>query len=202
MRKLFLSLLMLCVAVGASAKFRWGPTAGVNFNNAYWSQGLVPSDMQTGFQAGLMGEIMIPGIGFGVDLALKYVNLGTRLHLGDRPIWALDGYRTERLTIHKLDIPVNVRFKWTRLNGFEHYLAPIAFAGPRLSFNLATSRCDAIEHPAASFGLQCGGGVEILERLQLTAGYHWGLTYDIRTVKLDDLSARTQQAFIDLTWLF
>ncbi len=190
------------MAVGASAKFRWGPTAGVNFGNLYWNQRLIPSDMTVGYQAGVMGEIMIPGIGFGVDLALKYSNIGSRLDLGSRPVWAFDGYGKVDYRIHKLDIPVNLRFKWTRLNGFEQYLAPIVFGGPQLSFNLAGSDCPALKRPTASFGLQCGAGVEIIRRLQITAGYHWGLTYDTQTIKLDDLTARTQHAFINLTWLF
>lgn len=202
MRKLLTTLLIGLVAFTGAAKFRWGPTAGVNFSNYYWTQDLLKSDMATGFQAGLLGEIMIPGIGFGVDLALKYAYTGADIPFGSRPVWALDGYGTVAMRYHNLQIPVNVRFKWTRMNGFEHYLAPIVFAGPVLNFNLATTKCAAVEHPTASFGLQCGIGGEILEHLQLTAGYRWGLTYDIQTIKLDDFSARTQNWFIDLTYLF
>lgn len=202
MKKFLVAILLAVVAFGASAKFRWGPTVGVNFADFYWKQHLLQTDMTTGFQAGLIGEIMIPGIGFGVDLALKYANMGAKVHFGDRPVWSLDGYGMQNIRYHNLQIPLNVRFKWTRMDGFEHYLAPIVFAGPVLNFNLATSKCDAVTHPTASFGLQCGIGGEVLERIQLTAGYRWGLTYDIQTVKLDEFSARTQNWFVDLTYLF
>lgn len=51
MKKIILTILMLTtMAVGASAKFRWGPTAGVNFGNLYWNQRLIPSDMTVGYR--------------------------------------------------------------------------------------------------------------------------------------------------------
>lgn len=202
MKKLLFTLLILCVSFGASAKFRWGPTVGINFSEYYWKQKLIKSDLGVGFSAGVLGELMIPGIGFGIDMALKYANHGGEVHFAQQPIWADDGIGNTDLRCHNLQIPVNLRFKWTRMNGFENILAPIVFAGPLFNFNLATSKCRAIEHSEGSVGLQVGAGVELFKHWQVTGGYLWGLTYDLRTLKLDNFSARTQCGFIDITYLF
>ena len=74
--------------------------------------------------------------------------------------------------------------------------------GPVFTFNLATSNLDCIEHPEGSFGLQCGVGGEFFEKLQLSVGYLWGLSYDVRTVKLDNFSAQNRGWQINLAWLF
>lgn len=202
MKKILVAILLCCVCMGASAKFRWGPTAGVNFSEYYWKQDLISSNIRAGYSAGVIGEVMIPGIGFGVDMALKYCNRGGMVGFGEKPIWSNDGIGNTDLRCHTLQIPLNLRFKWTRLDGFEQYVAPLAFVGPLFNFNLATSNCPAIEKAAGSVGLQVGVGGEFFQHYQLTVGYLWGLTYDVRTVKLDNFSARTQSWFIDVCYLF
>lgn len=193
---------MALICLTASAEFRWGPIAGMNVSNFYWKQPLLKSGQQVGFQAGLLGEIMIPGIGFGVDFALRYDMRGAKINLGDHYVWSSEGYGEENLKLHTLEVPVNLRFKWTRMDGLEHYVAPFAFIGPVFQFNLAQSKCDAIEHPDGSVGLQFGLGAEFLEHIQLSASYIWGVTYDVRTVKLDNLSARTSSWNINVAYLF
>lgn len=201
--KRILAILLICViTAGASAKFRWGPTVGVTFTDLYWKQHLMQNDMLTGVSGGVMGELMIPGIGFGIDMALKYNLRGAKVHFGDQKIWSSQGLGTTDIWFHTLQIPVNLRFKYTRLNGVENYIAPIVFGGPLFNFNLATSDCKAVEHPAGSVGMQCGVGAELFKRYQITAGYLWGLSYDVRTVQLDNFSARTSGWFVNLAVLF
>lgn len=202
MKKLLISLLVILTVFGASAEFRWGPTAGINISEQYWKQDLITTKMLTGVNAGVMGEIMIPGIGFGIDIGLKYVMHGAKVNFGEKPIWSVDGYGNENVWFHTLQIPLNLRFKWTRMNGFEHYIAPFAYAGPVFSFTLATSDLDCIEHPEGDFGLQCGIGAEFYEHWQLSVGYLWGISYDVRTVKLDNFSGRNRGWQINVAWLF
>ena len=202
MKKYLIAALLAVIAFGAHAEFRWGPTAGLNVSQLYWKQPLLASGQQCGFQAGIMSEIMIPGIGFGIDFSLKYAMRGATVNLGDHYIWSSDGYGKENLKLHTLELPVNVRFKWTRMDGVEHYIAPFAYLGPVFRFNLAQSKCAAIEHPAGSVGLQFGLGAEILEHLQISASYIWGVTYDVRTVKLDNLSARNSLWNVNVAYLF
>ena len=193
---------MASVAFGASAKFRWGPTVGLTVSDFQWKQKLVQTYQSCGCSDGVMGELMIPGIGFGIDMAVKYTMRGARVHFGDQKVWASQGMGNENLYFHTLQIPVNLRFKWTRMNGFENYLAPIVFAGPLFNFNLDHSKCPVIENPAGSVGIQCGLGVELYKRYQITAGYLWGLTYDMRTIQLDNFSAQTNSWFVNLAVLF
>lgn len=202
MRRLLLTFIALIITVSASAEFRWGPTAGINVSTLHWKQDLVTTKTLAGVNVGAMGEIMIPGIGFGVDFALKYAMHGAKVNFGEKHVWAVDGYGNENVFIHTLQIPLNLRFKWTRLNGFERWAAPFAYAGPVFTFNLATSNLDCIEHPEGSFGLQCGVGGEFFEHLQFSVGYLWGLSYDVRTVKLDNFSASNRGWQINFAWLF
>ena len=49
--------MVLAVAFGASAKFRWGPVVGANFPYYYWEQNLVESTTLAGFSAGVQCEL-------------------------------------------------------------------------------------------------------------------------------------------------
>lgn len=202
MKKFIITVIVALTALSASAEFRWGPTAGLNISNYYWRQPLLDSNQKCGFQVGVLGEVMIPGIGFGIDFAARYNYQGASVNLADHYVWSSDGYKNTVFRLHSLEIPVNLRFKWTRMDGFEHYLAPFAYIGPVFSFHLSQSDCKAIEHPEGSVGLQFGLGAEILEHLQISASYVWGATYAARTVKLDNLSARCSSWNINLAYLF
>ena len=202
MIKKALLIILAAVALTASAEFRWGPQAGLNINDYYWKQPLLKSDMRCGANAGLLGELMIPGIGFGVDFGLMYNLHSATIDLGSHYVWSSDGYKDIDYRMHTIQIPVHLRFKWTRMNGVEHYVAPFAFVGPTFNFKVASSKCDAIEKPAGSVGLQFGLGGELLEHIQLSHSYQWGVTYELRTVKLDNLSATASSWNINVAYLF
>lgn len=206
-------VLIAFASVSAQAAFRWGPTAGVNFSTMHWKQDLVTTEMSVGPNVGAMGEIMIPGIGFGVDFAVKYNMHGANVNFREKYVWSYDNIGNEKVRIHTLEIPVNLRFKWTRMNGFENYLAPFVYGGPIFEFTVGHSKVEGtdpnngapvkcLEYPAGCIGLQCGGGVELFKRFQLSAGYYWGMTYQIRTIKLDNFSAQPRGAVINFAVLF
>ena len=200
MKKYLVMLMMLAVAATASAKFRWGPTVGANFLHYTWSQGLVESNMKPGFGVGLQCEVMIPGIGFGVDFGLKYVNRGGEVKFGEYEVWNSDGISNTNLRMHTVQVPANVRFKYTRMNGVENIVAPIVFGGPQFNFNVANSKCNAINRYNVSVGLGCGLGVELFKKYQITAGYLWDMTEDVKTRKLDDFIGSLQGWFVDFSF--
>lgn len=202
MKKFLILLACLAVAFGASAKFRWGPTVGVNFEKYKWRQHLMGNSMLVGGNVGVMGEVMIPGIGFGFDFALKYLNHGGRVDFSQRPIWASDGIKDTDLRMHVLQVPVNIRFKWTRMNGFESILAPFVYGGPEFNFNLASTECAAVNRKPATVALTVGGGVELFKGYQLSFGYVWDMTDDFRTRKLDDFYGRLNGWKVDFAVLF
>ena len=202
MKKILLTILCLAVAFGASAKFRVGPTVGANFSTLNWKQKLFPSTMLPGYNAGVQCEVMIPGIGFGVDFGLKYVNQGGKCNFGDQFIWSSDGIGNTDLRLHTIQLPFDVRFKWTKMDGFENYLAPYVFAGPQFNFNVASTKCEAVDKIGVSVGLQVGLGVELYKRFQLSGGYVWGMSDAFRTKKLDDFNCHLNGWLVDFAVLF
>ncbi|MDE5653683.1 MAG: PorT family protein [Muribaculaceae bacterium] len=202
MRKLLTLIILAATAISASAEFRWGPQIGWNMSNFYWRQPLLKSQQKSGFQAGVLGELMIPGIGFGIDIGARYAYHASTVNLGDQYIWSSDGYENGNFDLHRIEVPLHLRFKWTRMDGLEQYVAPFAFVGPVFAFNVSQTKCNAIEHPLGSVGLEFGLGGEFLERIQLSASYTWGVSYDIRTVKLDNMSASSSSWNINVAYLF
>lgn len=204
MKKFLLSLFASLLALSAAAEFRCGPMIGVNGSSLFWKQDLVSTHYRVGPTAGFFGELMIPGIGFGVDFGLRYQLNGAKVNFGERQVWAgpPDYMGDTDVWFHTLQIPVNVRFKYSRLDGFERILAPFVFAGPVFTFNLATNHVPVIEHPGGTVDVQVGAGGELFEHLQISGGYYWGVSYQVRTIKLDNFSARPQGWFVTAAWLF
>ncbi|MCH5233642.1 MAG: outer membrane beta-barrel protein [Muribaculaceae bacterium] len=202
LKKFFSLILFLAIALQATAEFRWGPTLGVNFSTLSWRQKLAKTSGLTGFDAGVAGELMIPGIGFGIDMGLRYNLHGAKVNFGDHHVWAIDGIKNQNVWFHTLEIPLNLKFKWTRLNGFEQILAPFIYGGPVFNFTLATNKAPAIEHPAGYVAMQVALGAELFEHYQISAGYSWGVSYQVRTIKLDNYTARPRGAIINLAYLF
>lgn len=202
LRLVIVALLVTVSALAGRAEFRWGPTAGVNITTLNFKQDLFKVDQSVGPAVGVMGEMMFPGIGFGIDIGALYSAQGATLHLGDRKIWAIDGYGTERSYLHMVQIPVDLRFKWTRMNGFEDTLAPYVFGGPTLSLLAGHNKLDALEYTAGSIGLQCGVGVELFRHWQIQGQYMWGMTFATKMAKLIDDSARTNFWQVRVTYLF
>lgn len=197
-----LFLLIVATVLPASAEFRWGPAVGTDVASYFWKQKLVDTHYGFGFNAGVMGEIMIPGIGFGIDFGVRYNRHQAKVNFGERPMWAADGLGNETLTVQAIQIPVDLRFKWTRLDGLERIVAPFAYAGPVFSFTISNSCKQAVEHPTGNVAIQVGAGAELWEHFQVSAGYYWGVSYELRTIKLDNFSARAQGWNINIAYLF
>lgn len=204
MKRFLLSLILATAAISTFAEFRCGPMIGINGSSLYWRQDLVTTHYKIGGNAGFFGELMIPGIGFGIDLGLRYQLNGAKVNFGERPIWsgAPDFMGNEDVWFHTIQIPLDLRFKYTRLDGVERIVAPFVFAGPVFTFNVATSKIPVIEHPAGTVEIQVGAGAELWEHLQISGGYYFGVSYQVRTIKLDNFTARPQGWFVNAAWLF
>ncbi len=204
MRKIFkiaiVAMLYIVGASSANAQFRWGVTAGADFSTLKFKQDLITIDRVAGPEVGISTETMFPGIGFGMGSGLIYTMRGADLHLGERKVWASQGYGTEHSMLHYIKIPLNLRFKWTRLNGLEDYIAPFVFGGPSVSFLVAHSDLDALEYPVADFGLEVGFGVELMKNWHISAVHNWGMTYATKTKLLDDFSAQNRTWSVRLTY--
>lgn len=200
--KKFLLAALLCIGicVPARAEFHWGPTAGVNISTYDFKQDLLTIDNSTGYGVGVLGEMIFPGIGLGLNFGLEYQMHGASIHFGEKKIWATDGIGTETSQLHTLRIPINLRFKYTRLNGIENKFAPFVYAGPVFALTLGHNDVKPLEYSHGCFGVQCGLGFELLKRFQVSAGYYWDLTYEVRTIKLSNYSAKAQGWNFSLTY--
>lgn len=205
MRNKIIALVVLAVALcgfSASAQFRWGPMLGVDFTNLKFNQDLITVDRSTGFSAGVVTELMFPGIGFGIDSGIYYQQRGAKLHLGERKIWASQGFGTERSYLHYIEIPINLRFKWTRMSGLEDYVAPFVFGGPSFTILAGHNEVNALKYAGGDVGLTAGLGFEVLRKWQITGSYCWGVVYAEKTRLLDDFSAKNRTLNIRVSYLF
>lgn len=199
---LVLAAAAICGVQHAQAQFRYGVTVGADVTNIKFNQTLFDIDRSVGYHAGVLGELMFPGIGFGIDFGLQYTQRGATLDLGSREVWHSQGYGRERSYLHCIDLPIDLRFKWTRMNGLEDHIAPYVFGGPVFSFLAGHSDIKALEYPFCSLGLQCGIGFELYKHWQVQGAYQWGMTYCMRTKLLDDFSARNSTWSVGVTYMF
>ncbi len=207
---LFLLLAAIFVAPLASkAETRYAPIVSVSINDLEFKQDLFPVSKMVGFQVGIMGEKMFPGIGFGIDYSLLYNQMGAKTDLGDRRIWSSDGFGENFTRLHMLQIPIHLRFKWTRMNGIEDYIAPFIYGGPDFGIMIGHNKIKGNEGVAEPYtysggdlGLTAGGGFEILRRWQVSVQYTWGMTYLLKTSKLENVSAKNRQLSFRVAYMF
>jgi len=203
MKRIGIFFVILCVcAVGARAQFRAAGVAGVNISTLNFNQELVPVGNAVGFHAGVLGEMMFPGIGFGLDLGLLYNQSGAKVALGDKKVWASLGYGDERAYMHYAQIPLHLRFKWTRMGGLEETVAPFVYGGPELNILVAHGKCEAFDYSGCELGLTAGFGVELFRNWQLSASYTWGVTKALETKLLDNFSADNRQWSVRVAYFF
>ena len=197
---LIIAFCAVMASVPAAAQFRWGPSVGMTLNDMNFKQDLFDVKSGIGGSAGIKAEMMFPGIGFGLDMGLYYEQRSTKLNLGQKLIWSSVGYGNENIWIHSIDIPFNLKFKWTRMQGLEDFVAPFVFGGPMITIQAGHSKCDALKYSGGDVSLIVGGGFELWRRWQISASYTWGMTYALKTRLLTDLSARNRTLDIKVTY--
>lgn len=206
MKKLVAAIVLAIIAMAApvtsDAQFRYGPVVSANLNTLVFKQDLISVHQQPGVTAGIMGELMFPGIGFGIDLGLLYTQQGARVNLGEKLVWSSQGYGNEHIYLHSMQIPVHLRFKYTRLNGLEEKIAPFVYGGPEFNIQVGHTNCSAFKCSGGDLGITAGVGAEIYRRWQVSGSYTWGMTYALKTRLLDDFSARSRQWSIRVAYLF
>lgn len=203
MKKLIsLCIAFMAIAFTSHAQFRYGPMIGGDISDLGFKQDLFKVDKSVGYSAGIVTELMFPGIGFGVDFGLYYEQRGATLDLGSKELWASQGYGKERLYMHYAVIPFHLRFKYTRLNGFEDVLAPLAYVGPSVGLLVGHSKMDCMSFSFGELGIDFGLGAEIKRNWQVSASYTMGVTYALKDKTLSNFSARNSSWNIRVAYLF
>lgn len=207
LRSIALSILACAASLAAHAQFRYGPQLGVNISDMHFKQQIVDTKTGVGPAAALQCEFIFTSFGLGIDFGLGYSMGSASINLGQKPIWSLQGYGNERVMVHNIQIPLHIRFKWTKMQGLEDYIAPFVYGGPDFNIQAGHSRhrrngTSAFRYSGGDVGISCGGGFELFRHWQLSFGYTWGVTYTLKTRLLDDYSARTSGWNVKVAYMF
>lgn len=195
-------------SVGLGAEQRWGVVAGVNLNNfpGYQRGDYRLYDVNTnslGVTAGVTGEMMFPGIGFGVSASLLYDYVQASPHLGQCEAWHSMGVEdVQKATMHVLEIPLSLRYRYINLNGIENKIFPFVFGGPTVNVLLAGGSKEYYAYTGVSLGLHAGFGVELMRRVQVAAVHEWGLSQSFKTHLLEDNAHKMRSWHIRATYFF
>ena len=199
---LLITILLLSAATAMSqTTSRWGITAGANINNIHFKQSdILETKTMWGPQVGVTGEMNFSGIGFGVDGALLYSLRQGKVNYGGREAWASLDCGNENIAMHYIDVPLHLKFKYRRLNGFESTLMPLVYFGPQFSFLPYGNHRELNSYPPVNVYLDMGVGCEIKERLQIKAGYNFSIGQSFHTKLLDENFAKNRTWYFNLTW--
>ncbi|MDE6341749.1 MAG: PorT family protein [Muribaculaceae bacterium] len=179
LKKLLLVAIVAIFTVGhASADFRFGIKAGLNFNKLDYKN--VQANLQdpgnrTGWMAGVMAEFTVPIVNIGMDASILYA----RQNLDDNTVYENKDF---------LDIPVNLKWK-IGIPVVKNIVSPIIYTGPDFLFALNKKTLDSFKSKSCEVGWNIGLGVELFKHLQVQAGYTIGLNNIVDTA--DKLGVNT-----------
>lgn len=207
MKKIIFALTLvvaMLTAISSLAETRWGITAGLNYNTIHFKQtDLFSSKAQLGADAGVTGVLQSPGGSFGIEASLLYSMRNGTLDMGEKKVWAAQGLGKETCMLHYIDIPINLKYRFNRLNGFENTITPFIFAGPVVTFLAGHNKmADQLKYVKVSTNLQFGIGGELFNKVEIKAGYRFGLGEALRTRLLDENTAKNRTFFLTATYFF
>lgn len=204
MKKIILFITTLLIATAAASgqtTSRWGITAGATINEVHFKQhDIVPSKRAVGPQLGVTGEMNFSGIGFGVEGSLLYTLKQGKVNYGERTIWESQGFGDEMVSMHYLDVPLHLKFKYNRLGGAESTIMPMVFVGPQFSFLMHGNHGDINKYSPVSVYLDMGLGCELMERVQLRGGYNFSIGQSFHTKMLDENVAKNRTWYFNVTY--
>lgn len=204
MKKIILFITTLLIATAAASgqtTSRWGITAGATINEVHFKQhDIVPSKRAVGPQLGVTGEMNFSGIGFGVEGSLLYTLKQGKVNYGERTVWSTLGAGNETVSMHYLDVPLHLKFKYNRLGGAESTIMPMVFVGPQFSFLMHGNHGDINKYSPVSVYLDMGLGCELMERVQLRGGYNFSIGQSFHTKMLDENVAKNRTWYFNVTW--
>ena len=198
---LLATLLLMAATATAQTTSRWGITAGATINEVHFKQhDIVPSTRAWGPQLGVTGEMNFSGIGFGVEASALYSLKQGKVNYGEKTVWSSIGAGNETVSMHYLDVPLHLKFKWHRLGGLESTIMPLAYFGPQFSFLMHGNHGDLNKYTPVSVYLDMGIGCELKERIQLRGGYNFSIGQSFHTKMLDENVAKNRTWYFNVTY--
>lgn len=170
MKKTIILLFLLTTilfAFPAQAQLRYGFRFGGSFAKASLSDAPGMSlKNRSGFSGGLMLEWQMEKNGFAPDIAILYTRYNTRL---------MEGSSTPHsFGRNFIEVPLHLKYKFF-LSKTKNLVAPLVYTGPSLMFRLGHGDARPISTKTLQPGWDVGLGIDIINFIQLTAGYRFGL---------------------------
>jgi hypothetical protein len=182
MTKMILSgaLALMLALPAAHAQLSFGAKGGVNIATVKFNNDVLDADNVTGFQIGPMLEYIKPSSGWGMDIALLFMQKGGELN-------------KQAVKGNYLEIPVNVKWKMA-----TPLIKPFVAAGPYFGFRtggrkiwdingLYNDVSGQVKAGNFSTGLNFSVGAEALGFVQVGLTYGLGLTDNFTTLKTGNL---------------
>ena len=171
---LALILAFSTIATTGYSQIRLGLRGEVGLNKASFSKEAIEVENLNSFKLGPTVEVMLPGMGFGIEASVLYNN--NRMNVTN------DADIIE-ITNHYIDIPLNLKYKFGLISPIKIYAAAGPYArihvgGDDIKFSSVT---DDIKAKAFEAGVNLGLGVEIFKRIAVGVNYGIQLTDDYST---------------------
>ena len=169
-------VLFVTMSFTASAQLRYGFRFGGDIATASLKNAETWSlRNRSGFSGGLVLEYQFPTCGFAPDIALLYARHNTRLQVsGSNPVSFGRNF---------IDIPLHLKYKFW-LRSFSRTMGPMLYTGPTLSIRLDHNNTTPLRTHRLQGGWEAGIGFDVINFIQLTAGYRFALGNSIASSPL------------------
>ncbi len=174
---LTITLLLLMLPCAAQAKFRCGAKAGFGINTVKFDRSIMDADNYLGYSVGATAELELPAVGIALDASALYTHRSNKILVQDE--------ENRSYKRNYFEFPVHAKYKLNML-GLNRILVPFIYAGPDFAF--LTSESDpsnSFKNRKMSVSLDLGGGVELINHLQISVNYSLGMSKAFEYVGLN-----------------
>lgn len=159
--------LILLPTVTAHAQLRYGIRLGGFFSRPSLNNASTAAiECGNGFSGGLMLEYQIHGNGVAADIAVLYTRYSSRL-FNASGAW-------EDPCKDFIEIPLHIKYKFW-LPAFHNLFGPMVYTGPSLMIRTGDGQAPDMKIKRVQPGWDMGIGFDIVNFIQITGGYRFGL---------------------------
>ena len=165
--RLIILLVIILMSLSATAQLRYGFRLGGSFAKASLSDAPGMSMKNgSGFSGGLLLEYQMESCGFAPDIAVLYTRYSSRL------IDEVSG--PVKLGRDFIEVPLHLKYKFY-LSSTNNLVAPMIYTGPSLLVRLGKGNPEQLSTKSLQPGWDVGIGFDIINFIQLSAGYRFGI---------------------------
>lgn len=164
---LLLLMAILLSSLSASSQLRYGFRLGGAFAKASIVNAPGMSMKNgSGFSGGVLLEYQMESCGFAPDIAVLYTRYSSKL------MDEVSG--PAKIGRNFIEVPLHLKYKFY-LSSTNNLVAPMVYTGPTLLCRLGKANPEQMHTKAVQPGWDLGIGLDIINFIQLSAGYRFGL---------------------------